>query len=159
MKYLETYHRLVNAAAGGELVVGSKTPHVPQLQALVRESQVLDDCPLLQQLKVVASATSETSTVPKLLNDGSGGHKPPVDRPVTSASSHVEAAQRYILNLMATQFMIGMQAVIESTQEQVPALSADETDTLIQSLCRANKIRMLDPNADRENQLLCWVPA
>ncbi len=156
VQYLETYHRLVNAAAGGELVVGSKIPHVPQLQALIRESQVLDDCSLLQQLEIVNSATHETveTVTASKPRDGSGGDREPVKPP-----SYVEAAQRYILNLMATQFMIGMQTVIESTQEQVPAMSVDEMDNLIQSLCQTNRIRMLDPNANRENQLLCWVPA
>ncbi|MGI8934719.1 MAG: hypothetical protein ACR2FS_11660, partial [Phormidesmis sp.] len=136
VQYLETYHRLVNAAAGGELVVGSKTPNVKELQALVRESDVLSTCNLLQQLGVVPT-------------NGGGGGK----------ISDIEAAKHYILNLMTTQALMGMQALVESTQDQFPTLDAADVVGLIHSLCEANRIQMLDPNAKPENQLLCYVPA
>lgn len=140
VQYLETYHRLVNSAAGGELVIGAKTPNVKELQALVRESDVLSTCSLLQQLGVVST------------NGGGGGTS-------NGKISDIEAAKHYILNLMTTQALMGMQALVESTQDQFPALDAAAVVSLIHSLCEANRIQMLDPNAKPENQLLCYVPA
>ena len=140
VQYLETYHRLVNAAAGGELVIGAKTPNVKELQALARESDVLSTCSLLQQLGVVST------------NSGGGGTS---NRKI----SDIEAAKHYILNLMTTQALMGMQALVESTQDQFPTLDAADVISLIHSLCEANRLQMLDPNAKPENQLLCYVPA
>lgn len=131
VQYLEAYHRLVNAAAGGELVIGSQTPNVQQLQSLIRESKALDDCTLLQKLK---------------------GEVPPPPPPP------LETAKAYISNRMATQLMLGLQALIDSTQEHIPDISAEDIDSLVQDLCNANQLQILDPNARRENQLLCWVP-
>jgi len=79
VQVLETYHQLANAAQAGELVVGDQTPDLSDLQALVREAKVLEQCPLLQDLKVVA------------------GEKKPL------SSNHDQAVADYILNLMATQ--------------------------------------------------------
>ena len=137
VQHLETYHRLVNAAAGGELVIGSKTPNVEELQALVRESGILSTCGLLQQLGIVPT------------KDGLSNRK----------SRDIEAAKHYILNLMTTQSLMGMQVLVESTQEQVPALDAADVIGLIHSLCDTNRIQMLDPNAKPKDQLLCYVPA
>ncbi len=63
VQHLETYHRIVNSAAGGELVIGAKIPHVKELQAFVRESGVLSTCTLLQQLGVVPFQSND----PKLI--------------------------------------------------------------------------------------------
>jgi hypothetical protein len=146
IQYLETYHRLVNAAAGRELVIASQTPDIPQLQALVRGSKVLAGCLLLQQLNVVKGRAPLLS--PPNVGANSIGPSP----------AAVETAQRYILNLMATQMMMGMQAVMESTEQHVPTLSSEDLERIIQKLCDARKIEKLHPTASRENQLLYWIP-
>ncbi len=142
VQYLETYHRLVNAAASRELVIAAQTPDIAHLQILVRESGVLNDCKLLQQLSVVNSKTVIESIV-------SPDHPDPAD---------VKAAQKYILNLMATQSMMGMQALMNSAGEHVRSLNAEDLENIINALCDVNKIQMLDPVARPENKLLCWVP-
>lgn len=136
--YLETYHRLVNAAAGRELVIASQTPDIAQLQALARQSDVLAGCKLLQQMGIVPDDDT----------GGGSGSTPP----------DVETAQKYILNLMSTHSWMGLQAVVASTQEQVPSLSVESVDEIIQSLCETNRINRIDPKADRKNQVLCWIP-
>ena len=135
VQYLETYHRLVNAAAGRELVIASQTPDIPQLQKLVRESGVLEGCALLQKL-----GTVKASPIPD------------------SKLGEIEAAQKYVLNLMKTQQMMGLQAVMDSTREHVSELSHEDLEGVIQSLCEAGKVTMLDPHAKPADQLLCWVP-
>ncbi|NJM98768.1 MAG: ATP-binding protein [Phormidesmis sp. RL_2_1] len=148
VQHLETYHRLVNAAAGGELVIGTKTPHVKDLQRFVRESEVLSDCPLLQQLGLVPSQKS--IVVPS---------DPDATTPTSPSPESLAMAERYILNIMTTQSLVGMQVLVENTQEHVPMLDANDIFGIIQSLCQANRVQMLDPNAQPENQLLCFVPA
>ncbi|PZO19399.1 MAG: KAP family P-loop domain-containing protein [Leptolyngbya foveolarum] len=143
VQYLETYHRLVNAAASRELVIASQTPDIAQLQALIRESDVLTGCKLLQTLGVVAIEESESKTTEHVGPD----------------SADIEAARKYILNLMATQSMMGMQAVMSSAEERVPSLESEDMQRVIYDLCDAQKIQMLDPNASLEAQLLCYVPA
>ena len=143
VQYLETYHQLVNAAASRELVIAAQTPNIAQLQILVRESGVLNGCKLLQQLNVVQNSGPDSE--PVMEADGPD----PID---------VEAAQKYILNLMTTQSMMGMQALISSVGEHVRSLNTEDIENIIDTLCDANKIQMLDPTARPENKLLCWVP-
>ena len=157
VQYLETYHRMVNAAAGGELVIGSKTPHVKELQAFVRESGVLDKCMLLQQLGVVQSDKSGEGSTGTGSDSGGNSKQPPLD-PKIPSDSDTAMAERYVINLMTTQALMGMQVLVENIQEQVPTFEADDAVRLIHSLCDTNRLQMLDPNAKPKNQLLCWVP-
>ncbi len=50
-------------------------------------------------------------------------------------------AERYILNIMTTQFLVGMQVLVENTQEQVPTIDAAAVVELIHSLCEATKFK------------------
>ncbi|MBD0337207.1 MAG: ATP-binding protein, partial [Cyanobacteria bacterium Co-bin13] len=165
VQYLETYHALVNAAAGGELVVGQTTPSVAMLQEMVRQSGWLNGCPLLQELEVVPEgAPAPTLTEPE---------GPPTAKPTdakipsrrsrqrrdqTSESPHLNQAREYILNLMTTQGLMGVQALTENTLDQVPSLSDREIDQLIQQLCQEKRVQFVDPNAAYEAQLICLVP-
>ena len=161
VQYLETYHRLVNAAAGGELVIGAKTPNVKELQVFIRESSILSNCTLLQQLGVVR-AKANAADIPQVVSLKSKKADKKVVKPIEPSGpspQDVAAAERYILNLMTTQSLMGMQVLVESTQEQAPALDSAAVISLIRSLCDRNRIQMLDPNAKPENQLLCHVPA
>ena len=172
VQYLETYHRLVNAAAGGELVIGTKTPNVRELQKFMRESCILSECSLLQQLGVVKTQVGTASvaqpeaqvvsTLPAKLKPPLKSVKPSGSSPSLSpgpSPQDLAAAERYILNLMTTQSLMGMQVLVENTQETVPALEMSDVVSLIYSLCDANRVQLLDPNARLENQLLCYVPA
>ena len=132
VQYLETYHQLASAARGGELVVGNQTPHLGDLQVLVREAKVLEHCPLLQDLQIVAGRKKP----------------PPADQAVAD----------YILNLMATQSFIGLLVLIENTQQQFASLGEQEIDQVIQTLCQKNRLQVLDPHASRPGQLICYVP-
>ena len=132
IQYLETYHHLANAACAGELVVGPQTPHLKDLQVMVRESEVLKQCPLLQTLKILR------------------GNRQP--------SLPLEALKEYILNLMATQSFIGLMVLIENSQQKFANFSEQEIDQAIQTLCQENRLQVLDPNASRQGQLICYVP-
>ncbi|MGA1283506.1 MAG: AAA family ATPase [Prochlorothrix sp.] len=62
VQILETYHHLVNAVCGRELVLGTHTPDLTQLQALVRGAGVLQNCTLLQGLGVISPTQPEKSS-------------------------------------------------------------------------------------------------
>ncbi|MGB5914092.1 MAG: hypothetical protein WBG63_04455, partial [Phormidesmis sp.] len=158
VQYLETYHRLVNAAAGGELVIGTKTPNVKELQALVRASDVLSTCSLLQQLGIVRPKDGVTAA-PQSVSPKPSKTVEDMQPPEPTLQQNLATAERYILNLMTTQSLMGMQVLVESTQEQVPALDSANVISLIHSLCDTNRIQMLDPNAKPKDQLLCYIPA
>lgn len=131
--YLETYHQLASAARAGELVVGDQTPHLKELQTLVREAGVLDPCPLLQKLQIV---TGEVAPKPQ-----------------------EQAIADYILNLMATQSFIGLAVMVETTQQQFANIEAPEIDRVIHRLCDQKRLQLIDPHARRQEQLICYVPS
>ncbi len=133
VQYLETYHQLASAARAGELVLGDQTPHLKDLQAVVRESGVLDQCPLLQKLQIVEGDLEPT---------------PPS-----------QAVADYIVNLMATQSFIGLLVLIETTRQQFSNIKEQEIEQEIQTLCDQKRLQLLDPQASREAQLICYVPA
>lgn len=153
---LEAYHSLVNAAAGGELVVGHTTPTVAMLQQMVRQAGCLDSCSLLQELEVVPEGgltQSPASTVET---------KPPQPtkaQPSAPAASPESLARSYILNLITTQGLMGLQVLGENIRAQVPELSEAAVAELIEQLCRENQIQRVDPNAAYTAQLICWVPS
>ncbi|MBT9317758.1 P-loop NTPase fold protein [Leptothoe spongobia] len=132
VQYLETYHQLASSARAGELVLGEQTPHLKDLQSVVRESEVLGQCPLLQQLQIVEGGVASTSP------------------------SQVVAD--YIVNLMATQSFIGLLVLIETTRQQFSNVQEQEIEQEIQNLCNHKRLQLLDPHASREAQLICYVP-
>jgi len=133
VQYLETYHQLASAARGGELVIGDQTPHLKDLQSMVRKSKVLEQCPLFQDLQIVAGTTI----------------KPPLPH---------ETVKNHILNLMATQSFIGLKVLIENTQQQFAELDEKTATGIIQTLCSEKRLQVLDPTASPEAQLICYVP-
>jgi hypothetical protein len=53
VQYLVTYYDLVKDAREGDLVVRGESLNLKDLKALIHESKVLHDCPLLQELGIV----------------------------------------------------------------------------------------------------------
>ncbi|NEP18164.1 MAG: ATP-binding protein [Leptolyngbya sp. SIO4C1] len=139
VQMLETYHRLVNAACGGELVVGPTTPTLKQLQQLIRDSGVFNDCLLLQALDIVPKTAAAESA-------------PAQTQPQTG---HV---RQQILDLMATQSLMGLQVLVEQARADASDMSEAQILQLIEQLCQAQRLKVLDPNAKPQEQLICWVP-
>lgn len=136
--YLATYHNLVNAACAGELVVGYQTPNLSELEALIRESKVLDDCQLLQDLGIVKTS-------------GRGIIIPP-------ETPDLKPVKNFLLNFVTTQKMIGMPILIQNACSQFPQVNQSQVEQLIDELCQEKEISILDPNAKLDAQLICLVP-
>ncbi|MBE7380900.1 MAG: ATP-binding protein [Leptolyngbya sp. SIO1E4] len=147
--YLETYHGLVNAAAGGELVVGRTTPTVQELQSLVRKTGVLNYCPLLQELEVVPE-------LDEALQEDDASEEPSAKRYRTQ-SPH-EAAKQYALNLVSTQQFMGLQMLLETLQAQFPDLSNGTAQQVIHALIDGEHLRVLDATVSLEEQIVCLMP-
>lgn len=137
VQYLATYHSLVNAARAGELVLGDRPLDLPNLVDLVRQSGVLKQCQLLQNLKVFW----EDDLEPNLSGESSENVR---DR----------EAIDFILALVKTQQLIGRQVLIESTIAQFPELDAAQVKSLLERAIENYPIQILDPTAPLNAQLL-----
>ena len=133
--YLATYYNMMSAASSKELVVADQTPSVGDLQLLIRQSGVLKDCLLLQDLGIVTEK---------------GISPPPSPSPLTPV-------KEYLLNLVITQQFLGLPTLIANARNHFPQVDASQIEQLIQELCQSKKIQILDPNAKPEEQLVCLV--
>ena len=128
--YLATYHTLVNAARAKELFIGNKSPDLGELEKLVLQTKVLEDCSLLQPLL-------EKVVVP------------------TSSSDKIK---EFLFNLVISQQFMGKITLLKNAQSQFPKANSEELETAIKELCQEHKIHILDPTAKPEEQLICLVP-
>lgn len=135
VQYLETFHRLANAALGGELVIGQTTPKLKDLQAFVRESKVLEKCSVLRELGVIEGD-------PMIIEEH-------------SSKSEIE---QYVLNVVATYFFTGRITLLKDTQQQFPTVETDIIDTVIMTLCQQNRIQLVNPDSDPSLQVVCHIP-
>jgi hypothetical protein len=132
VQYLVTYYDLVKDAREGDFVIRGEPIGLKKLQALIGESEVLHDCPLLQDLEIVPG----------------GIIKPP----------SIEPVKDFLLNFVITQQFLGRQTLIENASSQFPDFDESQIDKLIDQLCQENKIQILDPRAKPKAQLVCLVP-
>lgn len=135
VQYLVTYHGLVNDAYSGDLVVGEATPDIKELEILVRESQVLRGCGLLQDLGVVpAFVISEDN------------------------KDEWQPIEEFLLNRVINQQCLARQRLVQETLHQFSYVGEGQVHQLIDHLCEDNhKVRILDSGAKIEDQLVYLV--
>ena len=136
--YLATYHSLVNSVLANELVVAGKTLSLQELQALIRETEILHECTLLQNLGIVSKKNGEGK------GNGNGKKLPEV--------------KQFLLSVVITQHFLGRQTLINNASSKFPDVVESQIDKLIEQLCQENQIQILDPGADPKAQLVCLVP-
>jgi AAA ATPase domain len=132
--HLATYHSFVNATAARELVLGGKAISLPELAQLARETGVLAQVPLLQDLDIV------TSTDPQ----------PTLDK--------TTPLREYIMNLMTTQQIMGLPTLITSAQKQFPDQGEKIIDQTIAQFCDDQKLSLLNPTEKPARRMICWQP-
>lgn len=132
--YLVTYHNFVNSVLAQELVVADKEINLQELEALVRNTKVLNNCLLLQDLGVCKPS--------------GGGVPDEVD---------LQPVEDYILNLVTTQGYMGVPTLIRETSTQFSFVEELDIQKLIQKLCQERKVQIIDPKAKPEEQLICLV--
>jgi hypothetical protein len=134
---LATYHSLVNAAAARELVLSGRTIALPHLIELVRETQILRSCQLLQAIGLVPITTPPTEPAP---------------------NSATDPTAEYLMNLMTTQQMMGLSALITAGMKQFPAHNRQAINQVITQLCEAKKLTIINPKDKPASQMICWHP-
>lgn len=146
--YLATYHNLVNAACAGELVLGDRTPNLKDLQKLIRDSNILQDCPLLDALGIFAGyirIVGVTATPQKKLSAGQ------------DMTQELHKVKNYLLAVMQTQQMMGRYILLQNALDQFPDVDDVVVNRLITELCQQDKIMILDEKAPVHSQLLCLL--
>ena len=133
VQYLVTYYDLVKDAREGDLVVRGESLNLKDLKALIHESKVLHDCPLLQELGIV-------------------------DGVVTLKKTDLKPVKDFLLNFVITQHFLGRQTLIQNARSQFPDVDESKIDQLIEQLCQENQIQILDDRAKKNAQLICLVP-
>lgn len=135
--HLATYHNLVNAAHAHELVVAGKTITLQQLENLIRDSQILHKCTLLQNLGIVPRQNNGRDD-DKIIED-------------------LQEAKQFLLNILTIQQYMGLEKLIEDTCSKYSQLNRPQIEQLIQQLCEENKTQILDPKAKPEAQFIFLV--
>jgi hypothetical protein len=135
--YLATYHSLVNAALANELVVAGKTLSLQKLETLVRETEILHKCILLQKLGIVSSQ-----------NNSEDNGKGKVD---------LQDVKQFLLNVLINQQYMGLQALLDKACSNFSQVDEAQIDQLIQQLSQENKIQIFDDKAKRKAQFVFLV--
>ena len=126
--YLATYHSLLNAVCSGDLVVGDIPPNITQLQAFVRDSQVLNDCSILQ----------------KLLD-------------LTTSLEKQDPVKEFLLNIISTQQVMGLKTLITTVSSQFDRLDESIIEQIIGNLARENVVKIIDEGMDKNAHLVSIV--
>ena len=132
---LATYHSLVNSVGSNELVVAGKTINLNELESLVRKCDVFRNCTLLQELEVIKKSTS---TQPEIID--------------------LQAVNKFLLSLVKTQGFMGKNTLIQNTISKFSQVTEAKIDQLIQQLIKAQKIKIVNPDAPAKDHLVCYVP-
>ncbi|WP_017663152.1 ATP-binding protein [Baaleninema simplex] len=132
VRYLSTYHTLVNDALSGELVVGEETPDLDRLESLTRQTEVLTDCPLLQQLGFFETTVAREE-----------------------AEASLQAIEDFIINRVVNQQCMAIEQLIEEAIAQFGGVSKQQVHQLIETLSLSDRpVRILDPDLPLEEQLV-----
>ncbi len=132
--YLATYKSLVNSAQANELVVAGKMVELKELQDLIRQSEILNKCTLLQELKIVHKKMEGADNI------------------------NFKEVEEHLLNLVKTQSFMGKPTLIQNTLNQLLDVNQFQVEEAINRLINNNKVKIINPNLPPKEQLICFVP-
>jgi hypothetical protein len=144
MHILASYHDLLTAALGGDLILDDRPISPAQLQQLTRNTGVLQESCLLQELGAFGSDLSSLLTPDREEHRAAG-----LDRSVGD----------FIFALVQTQQLMGRLVLRETTAAQFEALTEDQIEREIDRLIEEGTIGVLDPSAPIASQLVCCLAA
>jgi hypothetical protein len=134
--YLATYQSLVNSAKSQELVIGGKTINLQRLETLINESEILNQCTLLQDLGIVSK---------------------PKPKPNGKEGKDLRPVKNFLLNLVKTQAFMGVTTLISQAVSQFPDVKETDIQHLIDLLCQERKVKIMNPKAKLPDQLICLI--
>jgi GTPase SAR1 family protein len=133
---LATYHTFVNAALAKDLIITGKPISLEELQSLTRESKVLEQCRLLQELEIVNKVNQAD---------------------LTDATVSLQPVKEYLMNLVTIQQFMGRKTLVQSVTNQFAEVESPQIDQLVDQLCQERKISIVNPTAKFEAQTVCLV--
>lgn len=134
--YLRTYQKLANDAESGDLNVNFQITDLLTLEKLVRESGVLKDCHLLQQLGLFES-----------------------DPVINTVDEVKKEAKQFLLNLLQKECLLGRAFIIGKLKIQYPILSNTDCDEIIKAVHEIGSLTIINPLPIKlDKQLVAWVP-
>ena len=71
---------------------------------------------------------------------------------------NLQAVEDFLLNLVKTQQVMGLQTLIQGTLNQFPEANETQIVQRIEHLCQDKQMQLLDPQAKPEEQVICLVP-
>jgi hypothetical protein len=137
--YLATYQSLVNSVKSQELVIGGKTINLQRLETLINQSEILNQCTLLQDLEIVTKSN----------------RKP---EPNGKEGKDLRPVKNFLLNLVKTQGYMGVATLISQASNQFCDVKETEIRSLIEQLYQENKVKTVNPEAKLSEQLICLIP-
>ncbi|MBC6471497.1 MAG: ATP-binding protein [Hormoscilla sp. GM102CHS1] len=145
--YLATYYNLVKKANSRELVVADKVLTLEYLEKLIRDSQILHNCPLLKKLGIAVLPVPQVSR-----RD---------DDEQNAEDQRDDIGQKvkdFVLDLVTNKHqLIGRNILIENACSQFTQVKSAEVEQLIQQLCQEKIMKIVNPKAPLEQQSICWV--
>ena len=96
MHFLATYHSLVNAALANELVIEGRIINLKEFEEIIFDSQILNNCSLLQDLSVVV----------------------PTETQEKQNELDLDEIKNFVLNLIRKQSFMERNSIIENTLNQ-----------------------------------------
>ncbi|ACK73491.1 conserved hypothetical protein [Gloeothece citriformis PCC 7424] len=153
--YLRTYQRLANDAVAVGIVVAFQVIDLPTLQKFVRETKILEDCQLLNQLrgKIKPSAKDTTPSNPPKTPT-----KPKPEVPPLFPSIPVEKIKQYLINRVTTEQMLGRVALIQNTKAEFEQVKETEIEKILDEVCQTSIITIVNPKSKPSEQIICWNP-
>jgi DNA polymerase III delta prime subunit len=140
LHYLATYDRLLNSVRAEEVILGGKTLTQTDLEILVRETQIFQECELLQALGIVAKVDI------------------PGDKQDKEREKVIAAAKDFILSYVRREHLVSRKTIFDNAKPQFPKLSEDQLQDLIQKLCKEGYFQVLDESAPFDRQIICVIP-
>ncbi|GGA28498.1 hypothetical protein CYANOKiyG1_44750 [Okeania sp. KiyG1] len=135
--FLATYHSLVNAALANELTIEGKIISLKELEEIICESQILNNCSLLQDLSVVAPVNSQEQQSDLDLNE----------------------VKDFVVNLIETQCFMERKNIIENILNKFVNIEQSKIDSIIEELEGEQKIKNITPTSKLDRQLVCFIPS
>ncbi|MBD2185866.1 ATP-binding protein [Aerosakkonema funiforme] len=132
--YLAAYHSLVNSALANELVVAGKPVSLKELEDLIRNAEILNNCILLQGLGIVRKADIPTD------------------------NGDFKEVREFLLNVVKTQGYLSKNTLNENAVRKFSEVNQTQVEQLIQQLIKENKIQLVNPKDPPKDHLVCFVP-
>ena len=174
VRYLATYHKFVTAAIAGDFVLLDRNLTLQDLEVLVRRSEILHECALLQHLGILQRPREKVAPVAIAQEPPSKREteKRPIDASKTNAESITpetdaiseeakekltQQVREFLLSLMETQKIMGRGVLVENAIAQFEKADTDLANQLIEGLRSENRLFVPDDRAPWEEQLICLV--